>query len=80
MKNLKEKLTSRKFLVAAAGVVSGLILIISGNVEEGSTTIIASAVAYLAAEGIIDAVAVKKAVDEAWNALEQEDVDFEDLK
>lgn len=80
MKNLKEKLTSRKFLVAAAGVVSGLILIISGNVEEGSATIIASAVAYLAAEGIIDVVAVKKAVDKVENALEQEDVDFEDLK
>lgn len=80
MKHLKDKLLSRKFLVAATGVVSGLILVMSGNVEEGAATIIASAVAYLAAEGIIDAVAVKKTVDKVEEALEQEDVDFENLK
>ena len=62
MQNLKTKLTSRKFLIAAAGVVSGIVLIANGSVTEGVTSIIASVVAYLAAEGLVDMAAVKKTV------------------
>ena len=65
MKTLKTKLTSRKFIIAAAGVVSGIVLIASGNVTEGVTSIIASVVAYLAAEGLVDMAAVKNTVAQA---------------
>lgn len=61
--NFKEKLTSRKFLVAVAGIISGIALFASGNVNEGVTAIVASVVAYLAAEGIIDLAAVKNYMD-----------------
>lgn len=63
MKNLKTKLTSRKFLIAVAGIVSGIALIFNGSTTEGVSTIIASVVAYLAAEGIIDIAAVKNKTD-----------------
>ena len=58
MKNLIKKFSSRKFLIAVSGVVSGILLIWSGSVTEGATAIVASVVAYLAAEGYIDAKAV----------------------
>ena len=57
MQNLKTKLTSRKFLIAAAGV----------------TSIIASVVAYLAAEGLVDMAAVKKTVAQAESVADKMD-------
>ena len=63
MKNLKSKFTSRKFLVAVAGVISGVVLIVNGSATEGMTTIVASVVAYLAAEGLIDIAGVKSEAD-----------------
>jgi len=65
MTNLKTKLTSRKFLIAAAGVISGVVLLANGNVTEGVTSVIASVVAYLAAEGLVDMAAVKKTAEKA---------------
>ncbi|MBQ9133929.1 MAG: hypothetical protein IJX64_05300 [Clostridia bacterium] len=70
MKDLKTKLTSRKFLVAVAGIVSGVVLIAGGSTAEGATMIATSVVAYLAAEGIIDMAAVKNAADD------MDDIDF----
>ena len=70
MNNLKTKLTSRKFLVAVAGIASGVVLIAGGSTAEGATMIATSVVAYLAAEGIIDMAAVKNAADD------MDDVDF----
>ena len=70
MNNLKTKLTSRKFLVAVAGIASGIVLIANGSTTEGATMIATSVVAYLAAEGIIDMAAVKNAADD------MDDVDF----
>lgn len=64
MKELLRKVGSRKFLVAVTGVVSGIVLIVGGNVTEGVTAVVASVVAYLAAEGIVDLAAVKKAICE----------------
>lgn len=64
MKTLKTKLSSRKFLVAAAGIVSGIVLIASGNVNEGVTAIVASALGYLAAEGLIDFAAIQSQIVE----------------
>ena len=68
MKNLKKKLSSRKFLVAVSGIVSGIVLIASGNATEGMGAIIASVVGYLVAEGYVDAKAIKNATDK----IEQE--------
>ena len=76
MKTLKTKLTSRKFLVAAAGIVSGVALIVSGNTTEGVAAVIASVIGYLVAEGYIDAKAVKataEAVSEAVDTDEDEE-------
>lgn len=75
MTNLKSKLTSRKFLIAAAGVVSGIVLLANGNVTEGVTSIIASVVAYLAAEGLVDMAAVKKTVSQAESVADKMDGD-----
>ena len=68
MNILKSKLTSRKFLVAVAGIVSGIVLIANGNTNEGVTTIVASVVAYLAAEGIVDFAGVKSKADAQLSA------------
>ena len=73
MTNLKTKLTSRKFLIAAAGVISGVVLLANGNVTEGVTSIIASVVAYLAAEGLVDMAAVKKTVSQAETVADKMD-------
>ena len=73
MQNLKTKLTSRKFLIAAAGVISGIVLLVNGNVTEGVTSIIASVVAYLAAEGLVDMAAVKKTVAQAESVADKMD-------
>ena len=69
-KTIWQKLTSRKFLIAVAGLISGAALIINGNVEEGVTSIVASVVAYLVAEGIIDAAAVNKQTTETLEEIE----------
>ncbi len=62
MRNIdwKRKLTSRKFWVAVAGIVSGLILIFGGrddtaNTVSGVILEIASVIGYLLAEGRADA-------------------------
>lgn len=65
MDMLKTKLTSRKFLVAVAGIVSGIALVAGGSVNEGVTAIVASTVAYLAAEGLIDLAAVRNFSEES---------------
>lgn len=71
MNNLKTKLTSRKFLVAVAGIVSGVVLIANGSTTEGVATVIASVIAYLAAEGLIDAAAVKQTTDKIEEAVDE---------
>ena len=62
MNNLKSKLTSRKFLLALSGVITGIMLIASGNVTEGTTTLVTSIVTYLVSEGYIDAQAVNSSL------------------
>ena len=65
-----KKLTSRKFLVSAAGIVSGVALIVSGNETEGVAAIVASVLGYLVAEGYIDAKAVKAVTDKVEETVE----------
>lgn len=66
-----KKLTSRKLWAAIVGVTTGIFLIASGNVTEGTATIITSVVGYLAAEGLIDAMAVKSVAGEVEKQLEE---------
>ena len=74
---MKTKLTSRKFLVAAAGIASGIALIVSGNTTEGVAAVIASVIGYLAAEGYIDAKAVKATAEAVEEAVTDEEDDTE---
>ena len=60
---MKAKLTSRKLWVAIAGIISGIILMVNGNTVEGASTLVASVVGYLLAEGFIDAKRVKTVID-----------------
>lgn len=62
---MKAKLTSRKLWVAIAGMISGIVLIVNGNTVEGTSTLVASIVGYLLAEGLIDAKAVTTVIDSA---------------
>ena len=60
---MKAKLTSRKLWVAIAGIISGIVLMTNGNTVEGASTLVASVVGYLLAEGFIDAKRVKTVID-----------------
>ena len=51
---MKNKFTSRKFLTALSGVITGIFLILMGDTTEGTTAVVSSVVAYLAAEGLVD--------------------------
>lgn len=80
MKEFLKKLTSRKFLAALAGIVTGLSMIfgLDENIittVAGAVTALGSVVVYVAAEGKIDAEAVKQALleaEKAKDALEAE--------
>lgn len=62
---MKAKLTSRKLWVAIVGIITGIVMIASGNTVEGTTTIVASILGYLVAEGFIDAKAVNAQLQES---------------
>lgn len=62
---MKEKLTSRKFLTALSGLITGIFLIIMGDVTEGATAVISSVVAYCVAEGYVDGKKIQSEVDKA---------------
>ena len=68
-----QKITSRKFLVAVAGIVGGVVLIVNGNTTEGVGALVASVLGYLVAEGYIDAKAVQTVTDAVENALTEEE-------
>ena len=60
--------------MAVAGVVSGIVLILSGNATEGMGAIIASVLGYLVAEGYIDGkavTAVTEKVEEVNEAVDK---------
>lgn len=73
MKTLKQKLTSRKFLMAVAGVISGIVLILNGDSTEGASAVVASVLGYLIAEGYIDGKALKAAADKVELSEETEE-------
>lgn len=67
MKSLKQKFSSRKFIVCLTGILTGIGVAISGNVVEGVSTVLVSMITYLIAEGYIDA----KALDVSDNVIEE---------
>ena len=67
MKSLKQKFSSRKFIVCLTGILTGIGVAISGNVVEGVSTVLVSMITYLIAEGYIDA----KALDIGDNVIEE---------
>ena len=65
MKDFLKKLTSRKFLAAAAGVAAGLAMVfrLDENViatVSGMVTTLGSLVAYILTEGSLDAQAMRR--------------------
>ena len=71
----KRKLSSRKLWAAVAGIVTGLAMVFGldeGTISNvaGAVVSVASVVAYLIAEGRVDAEGVKKAVDDVQDAVD----------
>lgn len=80
MINWKRKISSRKFLAAVAGLVTGLAMVFGldqGTISNvaGAVVSVASVVAYIMAEGKVDAESVKRAVENAQSAVESIDGD-----
>lgn len=74
---MKNKYTSRKFIAALTGMIAGALMILSGNITEGTAAIVSSVVVYCIAEGIIDARTVKTMSEIAEEMEEQQDGDDE---
>ena len=75
MKSFIRKLGSRKLWMAIAGVATGIALALGANTSDiqaitGAVTALASVVAYIVAEGKIDAESVKIAIESAQSAAE----------
>jgi len=71
----KRKLGSRKLWAAAAGIVTGLAMVFgldenTISTVAGAVVSVASVVAYIMAEGKVDAESVKKTVESVQNAVE----------
>ena len=52
--NWKQKLSSRKLWLAIAGIISGIALLVQGEIEAGTALIGSSIISYGIAEGYID--------------------------
>lgn len=75
MSNIVRKLTSRKLLLALAGVVTGIALAfgVDGNditTVTGAVTAVISVITYIITEGKVDAVGVKTAIEATQTAVE----------
>ena len=72
------KFTSRKFLAAIAGILTGIALIVSGNTIEGASAVMTSIVAYIVAEGYVDGKAVKNTIEISQDVLDNVIADLEE--
>jgi len=52
--NWKEKLSSRKLWIGVALLIIGVVLCVTGDVENGLSLISLAAVSYLGAEALVD--------------------------
>jgi phage shock protein PspC (stress-responsive transcriptional regulator) len=82
MKAFLNKLKSRKFLAAVAGVIVGLCMVFGIDESEisnvaGAVVSVASLVAYIVTEGKVDAAAVEKTVELVSEAVETIEVEDE---
>ena len=70
-----QKLTSRKFWMAVAGVATGVAMVLGADANDiqtisGAVLSLVSAVAFIVAEGKVDAERVKNAVQGVQDALD----------
>lgn len=75
MNMIIQKLTSRKFWMAIAGVVTGVALALGAESTEievltGAVTALISLVTYIITEGKVDAESVKNTILEVQDAVE----------
>ena len=75
MKTFKDKITSRKFLAAIAGLVTGLAMVFGLDESiisqvSGAVVSVASVIAYIITEGKIDAAAVGDAAEDVAEAVD----------
>ncbi|UOO38261.1 hypothetical protein IZU99_03115 [Oscillospiraceae bacterium CM] len=77
MQTILQKITSRKFLMAIGGVVTGIVLVTSGSKTEGIAAIISSILGYLIMEGYVDAKAIQNVVSEVKDVADK--IDVEDM-
>lgn len=75
METLKRKLSSRKLCAAIVGVLTGIAMIfgLDGEVIEtvsGAIVAVGSIIAYISAEGKIDAERVKATIEKVQDATE----------
>ncbi|MCC8079513.1 MAG: hypothetical protein LIO57_05585 [Oscillospiraceae bacterium] len=73
MQAFLKKLTSRKFLAAAAGLITGLAMVFGLDESiissaAGAVVSVASVVTYIVTEGKVDAAAVSQAVESVQTA------------
>lgn len=73
MQKLLRKLSSRKFWMAAAGLVTGIAMAFGVETSAvstvaGAVTAVASIFAYILAEGTVDAASVKSAAEQVLSA------------
>ena len=74
--NLKQKLTSRKFLAAVVGLITGLSMIFgldenTINTVAGAIVSVSSVMTYIITEGVVDATAVGNAANKVQDAIDQ---------
>lgn len=80
MQNIIRKITSRKFLVAAAGVIMGIVMALGENASDvqtiaGAVVAVFNAVTYIVTEGKVDAASVQNtvlAIEDALEVIEDE--------
>ena len=75
MSEILRKLSSRKLWMAVAGIATGIAVALGADATEistvaGAVTALVSVVAYIAAEGRVDAERVKTAVEATQKAVE----------
>lgn len=75
MKTFKDKITSRKFLAAIAGLVTGLAMVFGLDESiisqvSGAVVSVASVIAYIITEGKIDAAAVGQSAEDVAEAVD----------
>ena len=75
MKSFLSKLTSRKFLAAIAGLISGITMVFGLDESiitqvSGAVVSVASVIAYIITEGKIDAAAVGQAAEDVAEVVD----------